>query len=122
MKIFKQLLIILAINFIGELLSRSFSLPLPGSIVGMVLLLILLFSGVIKENQIAETANFLLDHMPFFFIPAGVSVMIAYRHLEGNLATSVITIVLSTLLVMVLTAITTQLFIKGKNNDERNNE
>lgn len=122
MKIFKQLLIILAINFIGELLSKSFSLPLPGSIVGMLILLFLLFVGFVKEEQIANTANFLLENMPFFFIPAGVSVMISYKYLEGNLATSVISIVLSTLLVMILTALTTQLFIKSKKDDRPNNE
>ncbi len=118
MKIFKQLLIILAINFAGEFLSKTLSLPLPGSIVGMLLLLALLFLGWVKEEHIAETANFMLQNMPFFFIPAGVGVMVSYKYLEGNLASTVISIIISTILVMLVTAVSTQLFIKkGGDND-----
>ena len=122
MKIFKQLLIILAINFAGEVLSRTLSLPLPGSITGMLLLLILLLTGVIKEKNIAETADFMLDHMAFFFIPAGVGVMVSYKYLKGNFVEVVSVIVISTLLVMAITALATQLFIKSKKNDERTDQ
>ncbi len=121
MKIFKQLLIILAIDFVGEALSRGFSLPLPGSIIGMLLLLALLLLGWIKEEHIAETANFILENMPFFFIPAGVGVMVSYIFLQGNLATTVITVIISTLLVMSVTAVMTQLFIKKSKNEGRDN-
>ncbi len=117
MKIFGQLAIILSINFAGELLSQSLSLPLPGSIVGMLILLILLLTGVVKEAHIAETANYFLDNMPFFFIPAGVSVMVAYQFIEGQVAAVMGTIIISTLLVMVLTALVAQLIIKRKNDD-----
>jgi holin-like protein len=47
-----------------------------GSITGMLLLLIFLFTGILKQEQIAETADFLLNHMAFFFIPAGVGIMV----------------------------------------------
>ncbi|WP_439185588.1 CidA/LrgA family protein [Carboxylicivirga taeanensis] len=117
MKVFRQLAIILAINFTGELLSKSLSLPLPGSIVGMFILLILLLTGIVKEAHIAETADFFLEKMPFFFIPAGVSVMVAYQFIEGHLATVLATILLSTLLVMIVSALVAQLIIKKKNDD-----
>ncbi len=117
MRIFRQLAIILSINFAGELLSKGLSLPLPGSIVGMLILLILLLTGVVKEEHIAETANFFLEKMPFFFIPAGVSVMVAYQFIDGHLAAVIGTIMLSTLFVMVVSALVTQLMIKKKNDD-----
>ncbi len=119
MKIFKQLLIILVINFAGELLSRWLSLPLPGSIIGMLLLLILLFTGIIKQEQIAETADFMLDNMAFFFIPAGVGVMVSYHYLDGNYSAVISLIVISTLIVMLITSVATQLFIKAKKRDGR---
>ncbi len=118
MKIFKQLLIILSINFAGELLSKGFSLPLPGSITGMLLLLIFLFTGILKQEQIAETADFLLNHMAFFFIPAGVGIMVSYQFLKGSFFEAVAVIVLSTLLVMIFTSLATQFLIKS---DEKNN-
>nr|WP_319398145.1 CidA/LrgA family protein [uncultured Carboxylicivirga sp.] len=117
MKIFKQLFIILAINFAGELISETLSVPLPGSIIGMLILLALLLLGIVKEEHIAETSTFLLDNMPFFFIPAGVSVMVSYQFLEGHLAATVSTIVLSTIFVMVVTSLATQFLIKSKKND-----
>ena len=118
MKIFKQLLIILSINFAGEFLSRWLSLPLPGSITGMLLLLVLLLTGVLKEKHIAETADFMLDHMAFFFIPAGVGVMVSYKYLQGSFIDALSVIVISTLLVMAATALVTQLIIKSKKKSD----
>ena len=114
MKIFKQLLIILGINFTGEFLSAMLHLPLPGSITGMLLLLILLLTGIIKEKQIAETADFFLNNMGFFFIPAGVGIMVSYEALEGNYVGTMLVILLSTVIVMAVTSLTTQFLIKQK--------
>ncbi|PTN09180.1 CidA/LrgA family protein [Mangrovibacterium marinum] len=112
MKIFKQLFIILAINLAGDLISRYLHLPLPGPITGMLLLLILLLTGVLKEREIRDTADFMLQNMGFFFIPAGVSVMISYHALDGFYFETVLVVVLSTILVMAVTALATQLFIR----------
>ncbi|MEL7588977.1 MAG: CidA/LrgA family protein [Prolixibacteraceae bacterium] len=117
MKFLKQILIILAINFTGELLSHSLNLPLPGSITGMLLLLILLFTGLIKEKHIAETSDFFLNNMGFFFIPAGVSIMISYYSLKGNYIQTLLVILLSTLLVLAVSAVATQFLIHRKEKE-----
>lgn len=121
MKIFKQLLIILSINFLGEFLSNFLSLPLPGSIVGMLILLILLFTQLLKPDDIAETADFLLNNMAFFFIPAGVGVLVSYTLLSGSYFESVASIVLSTVVVMLVTGGATQFLVKKETkNGEAN--
>ncbi len=121
MKIFKQLLIILSINFLGEFLSNFLSLPLPGSIVGMLILLILLFTQLLKPDDIAETADFLLNNMAFFFIPAGVGVLVSYTLLSGSFFESVASIVLSTVVVMLVTGGVTQFLVKKETkNGEAN--
>jgi holin-like protein len=121
MKIFKQLLIILSINFLGEFLSNFLSLPLPGSIVGMLILLILLFTQLLKPDDIAETADFLLNNMAFFFIPAGVGVLVSYTLLSGSYFESVASIVLSTVVVMLVTGGVTQFLVKKETkNGEAN--
>ncbi|MFV0505454.1 MAG: CidA/LrgA family protein [Bacteroidales bacterium] len=114
MKIFKQLFIILGVNLIGEAISLYLRLPIPGSIVGMIVLLVLLFSGLIKEKHIRETADFMLQNMGFFFIPAGVSVMISYNALRGHYTETVLVIILSTIVVIAVTALASELFIKIK--------
>ena len=114
MKIFKQLIIIIGFYFGGEILSHYLHLPTPGSITGMLLFLIFLLTGIIKEKDIAETADFFLDNLGFFFIPAGVSVMISYKTLEGNYLSTLFIIIASTVLVIIASSLITQVLIKLK--------
>lgn len=119
MKIFNQLLLILIINFIGEALSHFLQIPVPGSIIGMVLLLILLIVGIVKPEHIKETADFLLNNMGFFFIPAGVGILVAYPFLKGFYVEATSVILVSTLIVLIITSLVTQyLVIRKERKDE----
>ena len=66
----------------------------------MVLLLVLLKTKVIKLEQIEQVADFFLDNITFFFIPAGVSILVSYKYLEGNFTSGLILIFTTTLIVM----------------------
>lgn len=112
MKLLRQFAIILVICFLGEALHRVFNLPIPGSVVGMILLLIGLMSGVIKLKHIEETSEFLLEHLAFFFVPAGVGIISSLDVMKGNWVPLLIIIVISTIVVMITTGITVQL-LKG---------
>lgn len=70
-----QLLIILLVSLAGDKVAAVFNLPIPGSVIGMLLLFTLLSTGVIKTAQIQEVTTFLLKHMAFFFIPVTVGLM-----------------------------------------------
>ena len=100
--------------FGGELLSHYLHLPTPGSITGMLLFLIFMLTGIVKEKDVAETADFFLDNLGFFFIPAGVSVMISYKTLEGSYLSTLFVILESTILVIVASSLVTQILIKIK--------
>ena len=84
MKLLREMLIILAIYFVSEFISKSLHLPIPGNILGMLLLLFLLCTKVVKVEMIDKVSTFLLDHLAFFFIPAGVGIITAYNVLRGN--------------------------------------
>ena len=112
MKIIKQATIILGVNFLGEGISYILHLPVPGSITGMILFLVFLLTGVIKEYQVAETADFFLNNMGFFFIPAGVSVLVSHSKLRGNYINTLLVIILSTIIVAAVTSLITQMLIK----------
>ncbi len=80
MKILKQICIILLFYIIGEIISSFISLIfpnffIPGTIIGMVILLILLVTKMIKLVHVEEVGTFLSNNMSFFFIPAAVSVI-----------------------------------------------
>ena len=83
MKIFREVLVIFGLYYAGELISKTLSLPLPGSLVGMIFLFILLQLHVVKLEQIATVSDFLLGHLPFFFLPAGVALMASFSAMEG---------------------------------------
>jgi len=61
---------LLVFQSVGELLSRGLSLPLPGPVLGMMLML----GGLVRE-PVAECAGFLLAHLSLLFVPVGVGVM-----------------------------------------------
>ena len=50
-------------------------LPLPGSVLGMIVLFTLLATGVIKEHWLSAATSPLLKHLSFFFIPIAVELM-----------------------------------------------
>ena len=75
MKIIKQTGIIFFICWISVILEALLPFAFPASVIGMVLLLLFLLSGLLKVEHIREKSDFLLANMAFFFIPAGVNVM-----------------------------------------------
>ena len=100
MKYLKQLLIILAISFVGEALKYFLPLPIPASIYGMVLLFILLLTGVVKLDDVQDVGKFLIEIMPVMFIPAGVGLMASWGVLKPMLVPVVVIIVVSLVFVM----------------------
>ena len=51
MKIFREVLVIFGLYYVGELISTTLSLPLPGSLVGMILLFVLLQLHIVELEQ-----------------------------------------------------------------------
>jgi holin-like protein len=75
MKILSQLGILLALCLIGEWMSSLLSFPFPGSILSMLLVLLFLLTGMLKEHHIDKPVDFLLANMTFFFVPSGVRII-----------------------------------------------
>lgn len=119
MKYVKQFCIILLICFIGELCRALIPLPLPASIYGLVLMLLCLLTGLVKLEQVNETATFLVDIMPVMFIPAGVGLITSYDTLKPHLTAIAIITIVTTVLVMGVTGITAQFVIRHAEQKER---
>ena len=60
---------------LGELIVWATGLPVPSSIIGMLLLTASLKAGIIKQRHVARLADFLVRNLGFFFVPAGVGLM-----------------------------------------------
>ncbi|PLS01541.1 CidA/LrgA family protein [Neobacillus cucumis] len=74
-KILFQLSILVIIYQVGNLTVEYLHMQIPGNVIGIVLLFLLLWSGLIKVEQIESTVGFLLKHLGFFFIPISVGLM-----------------------------------------------
>ncbi|MGR3764377.1 CidA/LrgA family protein [Rossellomorea sp. NS-SX7] len=80
-----QILILCTFYEAGKWIADFFHLPIPGSIIGMLLLFTLLISGIIKEKVLLEGANFFLKYFSFYFLPLSVSAIALgpYLHQYG---------------------------------------
>jgi holin-like protein len=114
MKLLRQVGIISGICFLGEMLHWLFKLPIPGNVLGMALLFTGLCSGLIKLEMIEEVSNFLLDHLTFFLIPAGVGIIAALDIVKGKWVAFIATCIITTVLIMIVTGHTIQLLQKGR--------
>jgi putative effector of murein hydrolase LrgA (UPF0299 family) len=95
---------LLALQSVGELLSRGLGLPFPGPVIGMLLLLIALRVPAVRE-PVAACANFLLSHLSLLFVPVGVGVMTHLGLLGQYGVRMLVVIVLSTWLGLGVTAL-----------------
>lgn len=103
MKYLKQFGIILFVSLLGELLRMLIPLPIPASVYGLVLMLILLMTGIIKLHQIKEVSAFLIEIMPVMFIPAGVGLLESWPSLRPVWLPVVFISVVTTIIVMAVT-------------------
>ena len=75
MKLYVQLMIIFMISLVGEGISSVFHLPVPGSIIGLVLLFLALQFKLLRLRHIRMVGNFLLANMTILFLPPAVGIM-----------------------------------------------
>jgi holin-like protein len=71
----QQLAILFAFLAMGEAVVALTAVPVPSSIIGMILLTVALRTGLVSLHRVELAANFLLKNMGFFFVPAGVGLM-----------------------------------------------
>ena len=75
MKLYVQLMIIFMISLVGEGISSVFHLPVPGSIIGLVLLFLALQFKILRLRHISMVGNFLLENMTILFLAPAVGII-----------------------------------------------
>ena len=101
MKIYLQLLIIFGFSFIGNVISNVFRLPVPGSILGMILLFLALQFKLLEFRHVDEAGSFLINNMTILFLPAGVGIM-AKWNLISHFWAQILLIVVGALVINML--------------------
>ncbi|TKD26020.1 CidA/LrgA family protein [Rhodobacter capsulatus] len=114
------LAIILAFQLAGEVLSRAGHLPLPGPVLGMLAMVAALAASARLRAMIRPVAQGLLGHLSLLFVPAGVGVVAHLPTLAAHGPALAVALVASTLLAIVVGAVTFTLVAKlvGSTPDE----
>lgn len=112
MKLIKQFTIIFSIYSIADILSKTLKLPIPGNVIGMILLFILLMLGIVKENHIDEASDILIANMSMLFIPGTLAIMDEYKYVKDEIIPFVIICVFMIVVIMAATGLSAQIFEK----------
>ncbi len=117
MKYIKQFIIIMGVTFLAEILRFVLPFQIPVSIYGLILMFILLYTKVIKVEQVKETSSFLLEIMPILFIPSAVALIVFWDEFKGMLVPLLVISIVSTVLVMVVSGkVCDKIILTRKNN------
>lgn len=93
---------------LGELVVWLTGIPIPSSIIGMLLLTVSLHYKIVRLQWVDTLATFLVHNLGFFFVPAGVGLITSLGILSDELLPIVIASVGSTVIIIAVTGQTHQ--------------
>lgn len=98
--------------YIGEGIVSLLHVPLPGSIIGLLLLALSLIFKIIKVEYIQDGAGFLIGVLTLFFIPATVGVIDYPELLSTTGLLIILAVIASTLISIYITGLLTRMIEK----------
>lgn len=101
--ILKAFLVIFGCLFLGEIFIHLTALPLPPSVIGLLILFGALQTGVIKLETVQALAKVLLDYLVLMVVPACISIMQYLDIIRRDAWILVVATVISTFLVLIVT-------------------
>lgn len=96
---------LLVFQAVGEGLAYALSLPIPGPVIGMVLLLIYLMMKDDAAARLAPTSMELTRHLSLLFVPAGVGIMVHAQLIAAEWMPIVVALIVSTVISIAVTAL-----------------
>lgn len=115
MKYLIQFAVIGGITFLGEVMNLILPFPVPASVYGLILLFLALLSGIIKLEQVEETADFFVNIMPVLFLAPAVSMIDVLPGMKGSMIPILVITVVTTVLTMAVTGLISQAVIRYRN-------
>lgn len=99
------LLLVLLFQLLGELSVVSLGLPLPGPVLGMLLLLLVLLNRKQVPAPLRNVADALLANLALLFVPAGVGLVLHFELLKSEWWIILLALILSSVGAAVITAL-----------------
>lgn len=112
--IVSQVVVLLFISLLINGIAQLLQLPIPGSIIGLLLLFLLLKTGIVKLRWIEAGASWLLAEMLLFFIPSAVGIMNHLDLMKQSGLSILLVILISTFIVMAVSGLAAQAITRRK--------
>ena len=103
---------LLALQLLGELLVHAFGLPLPGALLGMLLLFACLLVIGRVPDALNRTAGTLLQNMMLLFVPAVTGVMVHFHRVAKEWQPFLVACVVGAVVTLAVTALTLNWLLK----------
>lgn len=113
-----QVLVIASVLFVSSIIESFMPIPMPASVIGLVLLFILLCTGVIKLGQVEKVGTALTNNIGFLFVPAGISVVNSLDIISASPILIIGLIIISTILLLVFTGFASQILMRMTTKDK----
>lgn len=95
---------LLAFQLTGEIIARGLDLPVPGPVIGMVLLFIALMLRSGPDKELQTTGATLLQHLSLLFVPAGTGIMVHLHRVADEWLPLLLSLLISTFATLAITA------------------
>jgi holin-like protein len=109
--------LLLVFQLIGEVLVQVLALPVPGPVVGLLLLFLGLLVRGAPGRELEQTAGSVLQHFSLLFVPAGAGVLLHLNRLGAEWLPIVVALVASTLLSIAVTALVLRAILRRRGED-----
>ncbi|MFT4818201.1 MAG: holin-like protein [Marinobacter psychrophilus] len=105
MQLINGITLLLIYQLAGEVSVRLLGLPVPGPVMGMVMLFITLMIRGQMAKAVEPASTALLSHLSLLFVPAGVGLVVHFNRLGNEWLPISVTLLLSTTITMAVTAL-----------------
>lgn len=117
-KVIFEIILLYIIYLAGVWIQDTFQLVIPGSMIGMFILLLLLLTKIVRFEWIEAGASLLLAYLPLLFLPVTVGIITFLDLFKGEGLFILLIVIVSTTIVLVFSAISSQWLIKRRYENE----
>ncbi|MDY6029745.1 MAG: CidA/LrgA family protein [Acidaminococcaceae bacterium] len=117
----KGMAIILLLQWISSAIISALGIAFPPALLGMLLLVLLLFTKIVPEKAMHDICDLLISQMGMFFLPAGVSIILYTDVIKAELPAITVTIIVCSLAVLISTAFFLERLLKNKSGKDETN-
>ncbi|WMT30219.1 antiholin-like murein hydrolase modulator LrgA [Bacillus aerius] len=107
-----QAFIFATVMFVSNLISMYLPIPMPASVIGLVLLFILLTTKIVKLEQVEQLGSSLTGLISFLFVPSGISVIQSLGVMQEVGVQVVGVIIIATIMLLAATGLFSQLLMQ----------